>query len=101
MTHTSMVLVIEDDPYISKLVAMLLEEANYQSLIAKYKLDLVILDWMLPDLPGDQVCRLIKARSATTFFPVLMLTARGELADRIAGLDAGADDYLTKPFHSD
>jgi DNA-binding response OmpR family regulator len=112
MTHTPIVLVIEDDPYISKLVAVLLEEADYKALIAssaaeaftlfeQHKLDLVILDWMLPDLPGDQVCRLIKARSAATFFPVLMLTARGELADRIAGLDAGADDYLTKPFHSD
>jgi DNA-binding response OmpR family regulator len=112
MSHTPIVLVIEDDLYISKLVAVLLEEADYQALIAssaaeafglidQHKLDLVILDWMLPDLPGDQVCRLIKARAAKTFLPVLMLTARGELADRIAGLDAGADDYLTKPFHSD
>jgi DNA-binding response OmpR family regulator len=112
MTHTPIVLVIEDDPYISKLVAVLLEESGYPALTASsaaeafdlidgHTLDLVILDWMLPDLPGDQVCRLIKARSANTFLPVLMLTARGELADRVAGLDAGADDYLTKPFHSD
>ena len=112
MTHTPVVLVIEDDPYISKLIGVLLEEAYYQALVAgnaaegfalieQHNPDLVILDWMLPDLPGDQVCRLIKARTAKTFLPVLMLTARGELADRIAGLDAGADDYLTKPFHSD
>src|SRR5215208_4062011 len=112
MPHIPIVLVIEDDPYISKLIGVLLEEANYQALVAsnaaegfalieQHNPDLVILDWMLPDLPGDQVCRLIKARTAKTFLPVLMLTARGELADRIAGLDAGADDYLTKPFHSD
>jgi DNA-binding response OmpR family regulator len=112
MTHNPIVLVIEDDPYISKLIGVLLEEVYYQVLVAgsaaegfalieQHNPDLVILDWMLPDLPGDQVCRLIKARAANTFLPVLMLTARGELADRIAGLDAGADDYLTKPFHSD
>src|SRR5215212_7719389 len=112
MTHIPIILVIEDDPYISKLIGVLLEEAYYQALVAssaaegftlieQHNPDLVILDWMLPDLPGDQVCRLIKARAAKTFLPVLMLTARGELADRIAGLDAGADDYLTKPFHSD
>jgi len=112
MTHIPIVLVIEDDPYISKLIEMLLEEVSYQALLAgsaaegfalieRHNPDLVILDWMLPDLPGDQVCRLIKVRAAKTFLPVLMLTARGELADRIAGLDAGADDYLTKPFNSD
>jgi len=112
MTHIPIILVIEDDPYISKLIGVLLEEAYYQVLVAssaaegftlieQHNPDLVILDWMLPDLPGDEVCRLIKARAAKTFLPVLMLTARGELADRIAGLDAGADDYLTKPFHSD
>lgn len=112
MTHIPTVLVIEDDPYISKLIGVLLEEVYYQALIAgsaaegfalieQHNPDVVILDWMLPDLPGDQVCRLIKARAAKTFLPVLMLTARGELADRIAGLDAGADDYLTKPFNSD
>jgi DNA-binding response OmpR family regulator len=112
MPHTPIILVIEDDPYISKLIGVLLEEAHYQMLVASTATegfalieqrnpDLVILDWMLPDLPGDQVCRLIKTRAAKTFLPVLMLTARGELADRVAGLDAGADDYLTKPFHSD
>jgi DNA-binding response OmpR family regulator len=112
MRRTPIVLVVEDDIHISKLIALLLEESNYAVLIAataasaltrieQDKPDLVILDWMLPDLPGDQVCRQIKAGSANTFLPVLMLTARGELADRVAGLDAGADDYLTKPFHSD
>jgi DNA-binding response OmpR family regulator len=112
MSRIPSVLVVEDDIHISRLIAVLLEEAGYQVTIAgtaTYALarieqnqpDLVVLDWMLPDIPGDQVCRVIKTRSANTFLPVLMLTARGELADRVAGLDAGADDYLTKPFHAD
>jgi two-component system NtrC family sensor kinase len=112
MRHTPIVLVVEDDVHISKLIAMLLEEAGYQVVIAgtarsalelieQAQPDLVILDWMLPDLPGDHVCKTIKARTAQTFLPVLMLTARVEPADRVAGLNAGADDYLTKPFYND
>ncbi|MBK9712323.1 MAG: response regulator [Kouleothrix sp.] len=112
MAHIPVVLVVEDDVHISKLIAVLLEEAEYRPVRASTAVDaiasldhddpdLVILDWMLPDMPGDQVCREIKRRSANTFLPVLMLTARNELADRIAGLDAGADDYVTKPFHGD
>jgi DNA-binding response OmpR family regulator len=106
------VLVVEDDLHISKLIAVLMSEANYQALtagtakqalglIAQSEPDLVILDWMLPDMLGDELCRVIKARSAAAFLPVLMLTARSTMADRIAGLDAGADDYVTKPFHND
>lgn len=58
--------------------------------------DVVILDWMLPDLDGVSVCRELRARGDTT--PILMLTARTEIGERILGLDAGADDYLPKPF---
>jgi two-component system NtrC family sensor kinase len=112
MNRTPTVLVVEDDIHISKLIAVLLGEAYYQArtantaqhaleLFAQLEPDLVILDWMLPDMPGDQLCRVIKERSQATFVPVLMLTARSTLADRIAGLDAGADDYVTKPFHND
>jgi DNA-binding response OmpR family regulator len=112
MNHVPTVLIVEDDIHISKLIAMLTDEAGYRSImvgtaaealarIERDNPDLVILDWMLPDMPGDQVCRVIKQRSARVFLPVLMLTARAELADRVAGLNAGADDYLTKPFHSD
>src|SRR6266511_3773463 len=112
MNHVPTVLVVEDDIHISKLIAVLLTEAHYLALTAstaKHALalideaepDLVILDWMLPDMLGDQLCRVIKARAPATFLPVLMLTARSTVADRIAGLDAGADDYVTKPFHND
>jgi DNA-binding response OmpR family regulator len=112
MSHIPTILVVEDDIHISRLIAMLLEETGYRTTqaftaaealarVAQNQLDLVILDWMLPDMPGDQVCRQIKQHSDGAFLPVLMLTARAELADRVAGLDAGADDYLTKPFHGD
>jgi len=60
--------------------------------------DLIVLDWMLPDLDGLEVLRRIRASGRTT--PVLMLTARGTLTDRLLGLDKGADDYLPKPFAS-
>ena len=60
--------------------------------------DLVLLDWMLPGISGIEICRQIRARSDLNGLPVIMLTARGEEADRIRGLETGADDYLTKPF---
>jgi DNA-binding response OmpR family regulator len=112
MNSIPTVLVVEDDIHISKLIAVLMSEANYRTLtagtakqalrlIAQSEPDLVILDWMLPDMLGDELCRVIKARSGAAFLPVLMLTARSTMADRIAGLDAGADDYVTKPFHND
>jgi two-component system Ni(II)/redox-responsive regulator NrsR len=65
-----------------------------QGELARY--DLAILDWMLPDLSGPDLCR--RARAAGMGLPVLLLTARAETADRVEGLDAGADDYLSKPF---
>jgi len=60
--------------------------------------DLVILDWMLPKVSGIEICRRIRSKPETRNLPVIMLTARAEEADRIRGLDTGADDYLTKPF---
>jgi len=60
--------------------------------------DLVLLDWMLPGLSGIEICRRIRTKSDLRDMPVIMMTARGEEADRIRGLDTGADDYLTKPF---
>ncbi|HEX9372112.1 MAG TPA: response regulator [Roseiflexaceae bacterium] len=112
MSHAPIVLVVEDDVHICKLIAVLLDEAGYRPLTAntaaaalasveRDQPDLMILDWMLPDMSGVQVCRVVKERTAGTFLPVLMLTARSEPADRVAGLDAGADDYVTKPFHGD
>ena len=67
-------------------------------LIAEQLPDLVILDWMLPKVSGIEICRRLRASGKTRNIPVIMLTARAEEADRIRGLDTGADDYLTKPF---
>ena len=67
--------------------------------VARFDPDLIVLDWMLPDIDGIMVCRQMRARGAT--LPILMLTARGEVDERVMGLEAGADDYLCKPFEID
>lgn len=110
MQHQIRILIVEDDPTIASLVGIVLREAGYQTFrvetaadalqIAETNaFDLVVLDWMLPDTPGVQICAALKERSGRRFLPILMLTAKGELSDRITALDAGADDYLTKPFY--
>lgn len=112
MNHIPSILVVEDDRNLSNLIAELLVEAGYKVYAvgtgakARAQLDatvhdLVILDWMLPDIQGVLLCQTIKSLYQKTFLPVLMLTARSALADRVAGFEAGADDYLTKPFHAD
>jgi two-component system copper resistance phosphate regulon response regulator CusR len=101
------VLLVEDDPRLGQTLAKGLREqayavdvaadgerALYLSALNAY--DAVVLDVMLPERDGFEVCRVLRARGARV--PVLMLTARDTVADRITGLDAGADDYLTKPF---
>jgi DNA-binding response OmpR family regulator len=101
------VLLVEDDPAISHfLVKGLTEERHIVDLVEdglaaeeralSDEYDVIVLDVMLPGLNGVDVCRRIRSQSIDT--PILMLTAREETADRIAGLDAGADDYVTKPF---
>jgi two-component system copper resistance phosphate regulon response regulator CusR len=101
------VLLVEDDPRIARFVAQGLREQTYAVDVtgdgedALYKLsindyDAVILDVMMPGRDGFEVCR--ELRAAGSAVPVLMLTARDALEDRVAGLDNGADDYLTKPF---
>jgi two-component system phosphate regulon response regulator PhoB len=67
-------------------------------LVQEIKPDLVILDWMIEGTSGIEVCRRIRRNTATASLPIVMLTARGEEADRVRGLEAGADDYVTKPF---
>jgi DNA-binding response OmpR family regulator len=100
------VLVVDDEPTLREVVVRYLERAGYRALEAGYgdeaetllrtqPPDLVILDLMLPGTDGLELCRRIRADSA---LPVIMLTARGEEADRIVGLELGADDYVTKPF---
>lgn len=66
--------------------------------LAEFQPDIVVLDWMLPKISGIEVCRQIRSRAETRNLPIIMLTARSEEADRIRGLETGADDYLTKPF---
>ncbi|MEU6374912.1 response regulator transcription factor [Streptomyces sp. NPDC046909] len=100
-------LVVEDDPSIRMLLESALRLSGYEVFgaatgqdalrdVADRRPDLVLLDIMLPDLDGLEVTRRLRASGVRT--PVLFLTARGELADRIAGLSAGGDDYVTKPF---
>jgi heavy metal response regulator len=101
------ILVVEDEVKLAKLIKRVLEEERYQvdithdgerglemALVGSY--DLLILDLMLPKVTGLEICR--KVRQEQSRVPVLMLTARDAINDRVAGLDAGADDYLVKPF---
>jgi len=105
----SKILVVEDDPDIGGLIEHYLEKAGHQVTrivtgtmvmphLRSAGADLVILDLMLPGMDGLLVCQAMRNDSSTAEVPVIMLTARGEEADRIAGLELGADDYVTKPF---
>jgi DNA-binding response OmpR family regulator len=100
------ILLIEDDPRLAEMVSEYLGEAGFHVSIAgagraglerlaREPFDALVLDLMLPDMDGLDVCRELRAKHET---PVLMLTARGDAADRIVGLEIGADDYLPKPF---
>ncbi len=104
-----LILIVEDESALSTLLRYNLQAEGYRVLdvddgsqaletIQARQPDLVILDWMLPGLPGIEICRELRRRAQTRDLPVMMLTARAEEADRVRGLDIGADDYLTKPF---
>ena len=104
---TRRVLIAEDDPAVRKAVQRVLELENYEvtavndgqaalEAITKSRFDLAVLDVMMPFADGLTVCREARHRGVVT--PILLLTARVEVGDRVAGLDAGADDYLVKPF---
>lgn len=101
------ILVVEDEERLARLISRVLSEEGYKaetagdgrSALARAlaeHFDMLIVDWMLPDLDGIQVIR--RLRAAEVSVPALMLTARGQVEDRVEGLDAGADDYLPKPF---
>jgi len=101
------VLVVEDDPAILRGLADNLRFEGYEVFTAKdgeagarlqraHKPDLIVLDLMMPHLGGSDLCRMLRSEGVET--PILMLTAKSEEADRVAGLDLGADDYVTKPF---
>ncbi len=103
------ILIIEDDAAIAELVRYNLAAEGYRVAVAatgeeaevmvdEDRFDLVVLDWMLPGLSGIELCRRLRRRDTTAAVPILMLTARGEEADRVRGLSTGADDYVVKPF---
>ncbi|MBI2089740.1 MAG: response regulator transcription factor [Deltaproteobacteria bacterium] len=103
------ILVVEDEPDIRKLIHYNLAQEHYQvveaedgeralRLLQHEKPDLIILDLLLPGMSGLELCRAVRGRPDTARFPILMLTAKAGEADRVVGLEMGADDYLTKPF---
>ena len=103
------VLVVDDEPDITALVSYNLKKAGYAVTVVhdggealdiakKKEFDLVVLDLMLPGIHGMEVCRLLRGSYRTKDVPIIMLTAMGEEAERVRGLEAGADDYLAKPF---
>jgi len=103
------ILIVEDEPAIRELVAVNLRHAGYLPLMAGDALearrsidaelpDLVVLDWMLPDAPGIELARRLRGDARTRELPIIMLTARAQETDKLTGFEAGADDYLTKPF---
>jgi len=103
------VLIVEDEEAISRLLEYNLSRDGFSvavvgdgddaiAAVRDDEPDLVLLDWMLPNVSGIEICRQLRARNETAQTPVIMLTARGEEEDKIRGLDIGADDYLTKPF---
>ncbi|MBI5717529.1 MAG: phosphate regulon transcriptional regulator PhoB [Burkholderiales bacterium] len=105
----SLVLVVEDESAIAELIAIHLRHAGHEAVLvadapaAQARVDerlpdLVLLDWMLPGQSGVQLARHWRGEARTRELPIIMLTARADEADKVAGLDAGADDYLSKPF---
>src|SRR4051812_1827829 len=103
------ILVVEDEQDLVDLLQFNLRGAGFEVQVATNAADallatadrapdLVLLDLMLPDLPGTEVCRKLKASARTRAVPVIMVTARGEEVDRVVGFELGADDFVTKPF---
>ncbi|MEM9571764.1 MAG: phosphate regulon transcriptional regulator PhoB [Pseudomonadota bacterium] len=103
------IVIAEDEKAVSELLRYNLESEGYETAIAndgdeamllldERIPDLMLLDWMLPKISGIEICRRVRTRQETANLPIIMLTARTEEADRIRGLETGADDYVTKPF---
>lgn len=105
------VVIIEDEKDLAELLAFNLGKEGWQTLVALdgrsgFELvtaelpDMVILDLMLPEMSGTEVCRLLRKQAGTAAIPIIMVTAKGEEIDRVVGFEVGADDYLVKPFSS-
>jgi two-component system phosphate regulon response regulator PhoB len=103
------ILVVEDEAALAELIRYNLASQGFrvsvacdgeeaELLVGEERFDLIVLDWMLPGVSGLELCRRLRRRDASHTVPVLMLTARGEEADRVRGLATGADDYMVKPF---
>ena len=109
LTMAETILVVEDEPAIRELIGFACESSGYavlragsvkeaSDLLSQNRVHLILLDWMLPDLSGLQWLDKLKRDERYAAVPVIMLTARGTESDKVAGLDAGADDYVVKPF---
>lgn len=103
------VMVVEDEEALALLLKYNLEKEGYEVIIEsrgnkvlgqveKYLPSVILLDWMLPELSGVDICKLIRSKPDIKNIPIIMLTAKGQEEDKIKGLSAGADDYVTKPF---
>lgn len=107
--HRPLVLVVEDEPGQREVLAYNLEAEGFRVAragdgeealiqVSEAPPDVILLDWMLPNVSGIEVCRRLKARPETRALPVIMLSARAEELDRVRGLETGADDYMVKPY---
>jgi two-component system, OmpR family, phosphate regulon response regulator PhoB len=106
---SGLILIVEDEAPQAEMLRYNLEHEGYQTIliengdaaleaVTQNQPDLVIVDWMLPQRSGIEICRSLRGSPETKNIPVIMLTARGEEGDKILGFDAGADDYVVKPY---
>ncbi|OUD10839.1 phosphate regulon transcriptional regulatory protein PhoB [Marivivens niveibacter] len=109
MSGQAHVLIVEDEPAQREVLSYNLEAEGYRVsaamngeeallLVSEEAPDVIVLDWMLPNVSGIEVCRQVKSRAETREIPVIMLSARSEETDKVRGLEIGADDYVTKPY---
>ena len=109
MSREHKVLIVEDETDLLELIDFNLKQAGYVTILAEtgaealaaaraHRPDIILLDLMLPDLQGSDVCRVLRADPATASTPIIMVTAKGDEIDRVVGFELGADDYVSKPF---
>ena len=107
--HKDLLLLVEDEPDLNETISFNLDSEGYEvtstfngkdalNAIEKKKPDLILLDLMLPDMSGLEICRELRSSKKTKKIPIMMVTAKGEEVDRIVGFELGADDYIVKPF---
>ena len=105
----TVILCVDDEEHILELLTYVLEEAGFSVLLARTGTDalalaysenpsLILLDLLLPDIPGDEICRRLRTHSPTAKTPIIMLTVKSDEEDMVRGVEIGADDYVAKPF---